>query len=242
MNASPRPLLLVGGDEQTATSEEWGFDGNSDAKLAFMDGMVDPPSSFPAGPQVEDGFTPLTVAQAFAELTAHPGRGATPPPGTQVHTTAVALGSAGFDTDRGLRQLPAWGFTFDAATGSLDVLAVAPASIYPDPAPLSAPSGVKSPGDVRLGPDGRTLVVDTAGAPPGTGPCDARYSLQSAASSTAVAIAVDVQPNPIPSNVGCPLVAVGVQLTVVLATPLGARVLIDVRAQPVEVTEVGPAP
>jgi hypothetical protein len=155
---------------------------------------------------------------------------------TRIQTSSVTLGTAGFDSDRGALQLPAWVFTFGGGvTGSQEVLAVSPASIYPLPAALSSPSGLGSFGSVELGSDGRTLTVDTGGAPSGSGPCDAQYSLQVVSSDTAVAIGDDVRMNPIPTV--CPVQAVQVQLTTVLAAPLGARVVVNTQAQPVEVTE-----
>lgn len=129
-------------------------------------------------------------------------------------------------------------FTFvGGVTGSDDVLAVSPPSLYPIPAPLTVRSGLSLIYSAKISPDGRTLTVDSAGPPGGTGPCDARYSLRVASSDTAVAIGVDVQPNPTPSDQICADMAGPNNLTTVLAAPLGARVLITVQAQPVEVTE-----
>jgi hypothetical protein len=58
-----------------------------------------------------------------------------------------------------------------------------------------------------------------------------------ASSDTAVAIGVVVRPNPAPSDQLCSYPEVLTQLTTVLAAPLGARVVVNVQAQPVEVTE-----
>ncbi len=237
IHASPRPLILLGGTDQSTLSGDFGFDDNGNAKLAFVDGMVDPPASFPSGPFAAAGFPIISARQAFSELTGEkrPG-GAIPPAGTRVHTTSVRLGSVGFATDRGTVPLPAWVFRFAEATGSMAVLAITPGSVYPVPTPLKTAVGVRGPGEIRLGSDGRTLTVETEGAPQGTGPCDSRYSLQVAASETAVAIAVDVRMNPISSNVACPDIAVSVKLTTVLAAPLGGRVVVNPEAQPMEVT------
>jgi hypothetical protein len=59
---------------------------------------------------------------------------------TRIHTSSVTLGMAGFDTDRGTLQFPAWVFAFGGGvTGSQAVLAVGLASSYPIPAPAPSP-------------------------------------------------------------------------------------------------------
>jgi hypothetical protein len=58
-----------------------------------------------------------------------------------------------------------------------------------------------------------------------------------ASSDTAVAIGVEVQPNPAPSDQLCPDMAVLTQLTTGLSSPQGTRVVINVEAQPVDVAE-----
>ncbi len=218
-------------------SPSFGFDDNDDAKLAFVDGLVDPPASFPAGPTTKDGFPLITAAQAFAELTGSPGKGATPPPGTHVHTTSVLLGTTGFTSDRGAVQLPAWQFTFAEATGSMAVLAITPSSVYSLPPPLHPPSGVGFVGQAMIGSGGRTLTVETAGPPSGTGPCDAAYDLQTDTSETAVAVEVDERDIPPPNGEVCSAQAVLVHLTTVLPAPLGPRVLVNADAQAVSVTD-----
>jgi hypothetical protein len=234
VNASPRPLVLPDGDDQIVASASFGVSSN-DQKLALVEGAIDPPPTLPSTPAEADGYPLITAGQAFRELSAGNGQSLTT---TRIQTSSVTLSMAGFDTDRGALQLPAWVFTFEGGvTGSEAVLAVAPASTYPIPAPLVARSGLSMFYQAELGADGRTLAVDTGGAPSGSGPCDAHYSLQVASSDTAVAIGVVVRPNPAPSDQLCSYPEVLTQLTTVLAAPLGARVVVNVQAQPVEVTE-----
>jgi hypothetical protein len=234
VNASPRPLVLPDGDDQIVGSASFGVSSN-DQKLAFGEGAIDPPPTLPSTPTEADGYRLITAGQAFRELSAGNGQSLT---ATRIQTTSVTLGAASFDSDRGPLQLPAWVFTFGGGvTGSQAVLAVAPASTYPIPAPLITQSRLSMFYQAELGSDQRTLTVDTGGAPSGSGPCDARYSLEVVSSDTAVAIGVVVQPNPAPSDQACPAMAVLTQLTTVLAAPLGARVVVNVQAQPVDVTE-----
>jgi hypothetical protein len=230
VNASPRPLVLPGGDDEIVGSGVY----SGDQKIAFGEGAIDPLPTLTSSPTEAGGYRLITAGQAFQELSR--GNGQSPSP-TRIQTTSATLGSTGFETDRGVRQLPAWVFTFAGISGWRAVLAVAPASIYPLPAPLSTPPGVQSPGDVQLAADGRTLTVDTGGALEGTGPCQAQYSLQVASSESAVAIAVLVRMNPVPSGTICAVQAVPFQLTAVLASPLGGRVVVNTQAQPIEVAE-----
>jgi hypothetical protein len=225
VNASPRPLVLPDGTDQIVASATFGVSTN-DQKLAFGEGAIDPPPTLPSTPTKADGYQLITAGQAFRELSAGNGQSLTT---TRIQTSSVTLGMAGLDT---------WVFTFGGGvTGSQAVLAVASSSTYPIPAPLIAQSRLSTFSQAELGSDGRTLTVDTGGAPSGSGPCDARYSLQVASSDTAVAIGVDVQPNPAPSEQACPQVAELFQFTTVLSSPLGARVVINVEAQPVSVAE-----
>jgi hypothetical protein len=231
VDASPRPLVLPDGDNQMGGSFSV---SNVDQKIAFGEGAIDPPPTLPSTPTEADGYQLITAGQAFRELSAGNGQSQTT---TRIQTTSVTLGMGSFDDDRGAVQLPAWVFTFGGGvTGSQDVLAVSPASIYPIPAPLIASSGLSMFYSAGISSDGRTLTLETGGSP-GTGPCDAHYSLEVESSATAVAAGVVVQPNPAPSEQVCAVQEEQIQLTTVLAAPLGARVVVNIQAQPVEVTE-----
>lgn len=233
VGASPRPLVLPGGDDQVVASASFAV-ANGDQKLAFGQGAIDPPATLPSAPTEADGYSMITAEQAFRELSRGNGQSLT---STRIQTTSATLGIASFGSDRGPRQLPAWLFTFVDVSGWQAVLAVAPTGIYPLPAPLTSQPGVGSVGGVELGPDGRTLTVEMAGVQEGTGPCEAQYSsLQVASSDTAVAIAYSVRLNPVPSDMACPAQAMPVRLSTVLAAPLAARVVVNAQAQPVGVT------
>lgn len=239
VSASPRPLLLLGGAGETTASASFGFPNGAD-KMAFGDGAIDPPAAWPKSPGEAAGYRLITAAAAFGEFTPPAGT-ARPPATTRLRTGAVTLGSAGFATDRGQLELPAWVFTFEDVPGWVAVLAVAPASVYPMPAAVTPQPGEALAGGVELGSDGRTLTVDTGGWRSGSGPCEAEYHLQVAWSDTAVAIVVDERANPMPSGAGCALPYYFVRLTTVLPEPLGAEVVVNARAQPIEVTENGTA-
>jgi hypothetical protein len=237
VNASPRPLIVLGGDDQTVNSPGFAFPSGDD-KLAFFLGQIHPPVAWPTNPGEADGYPLITPAAAFAEFMPTPGT-YDPPTTTWLDTSSVQLGTATFTSDRGPYQLPTWEFTFGGVSGSEAVLAVAPASIYSVPAALSSPSGTALAGGAELGADGRTLTVDTGGWESGSGPCEASYSLQVESSDTAVAIVVDEDFHPPPSSEGCSDAAYITQLTTVLSAPLGARVVVNADAEAVEVTGDG---
>ena len=239
VNASPRPLILLGGAQQTVSSSDFGF-SSGDAKLALYDGQIHPPVAWPASPGEADGYPLITAAEAFEEFTPPPGT-ESPPTATWLHVTAVQLETAAFESDRGDIQLPAWAFTFDQSSGSIAVLAITPASVYAVPASLTSATGTALAGEAELGSEGRTLTGGTGGWESGTGPCEATYSLQVAESVTAVALVVDEQVHPPPSGEACAVQADPVQLTAVLAEPLGSRVVVNADAEAVVVTADGAA-
>lgn len=135
----------------------------------------------------------------------------------------VRLGTGVFQTDRGFRRLPAWLFRFRDVQDAAAVLAVAPASIFTPPArPADRSPAVR---DARQGPGRRSLNVEFIGAPAGTAPCTADYTLELAESRTAVAVAVREHFHG--GNVACPAVGYPRHVRAVLSAPLGARVLVD---------------
>lgn len=216
VHASPRPLVLTGG---TVNAPSAGFRSGAD-KDAFLEGAITPPQVFPGGPRTADGYGLVSARAAFHALVAAKVTG--PPATSQLVATSVTLGTASFDTDRGSRVLPSWNVGFEGVEGPAAVLAVAPARIFTGPRPLDEASAV---GSATVGSGGRTLTVHTAGAPAGTGPCTASYSMDVGASDAAVAVQVHVSPHG--GSVPCAIPAVSVRLTTTLADPLGNRVLVD---------------
>jgi hypothetical protein len=134
--------------------------------------------------------------------------------------TGVRLGKAGFQTDRGNAQAPAWLFTVPGAQGEVAYPAVAAAAFWP--------------GDYRgnyalLGGDGRSLTFHFTGSHPGSGPCQGEYSGSVVESSTAVAVAavpIARPPATAAQGVGCSTIGYDRTVTVALRQPLGGRVVV----------------
>jgi hypothetical protein len=216
-NAKPRPLVLTGPPVADPAS---GFP-NGDAKLAYLEGAFDVPATLPSGPAAAAGFPLISAREATGVLRSVAAKG--PPVTRRLAVTGVRLGTAVFDTDRGPRRLPAWLFGLAGVRDPAGVLAVAPSRIF---APARRPANPHPfVGSALLGRDGRTLTVEFTGAASGTGPCTASYSLNQAASKTAVAVAVHEHAHG--GNVACAAVGYPRRVTVVLPAPLGGRVLVD---------------
>jgi hypothetical protein len=217
VTASPRPLVLTS-DPVSAPAR--GFSTN-DAKEAFLTGVFTAPAAFPAGPQRADGYPVVTAEEALAVLRAEgtPASGAPRPP-TPLVITTIRFGTASFGTDRGTRLLPAWLFSFAGVQDPGSVLAVAPSFRFAAPAESIGGASVGA----RLGPDGRTATIMFTGAAPGSGRCTADYTVDQLASDTAVAIRVRETRS---SSGLCSSLGYGRQQNLVLASPLGGRVLVD---------------
>lgn len=235
VNASPRPFILLGPDYRVTASESF------EIPKGIYWSALQPPASFPGGPGEAGPYRLITASQAFSVLRSSLVGGGPAGSGTTGFVTSVKLAAASFQDDRGSHPLPAWIFTFGGISGSVAVLAVAPASLYAEPPRLSTPPGVANPGGFAVGADGRTLTVSTGGYASGTGPCEAQYRLEVAELMTAVAIAVDIQVNPMPSGTICNLVGYFVPLTTVLAEPLGNRVVVGPDAGAISATSVASA-
>jgi hypothetical protein len=224
VHESPRPLVLIDGDNVNAPA--LGFPSD-DTKAAYDDGDITRPSSFPTGPWSVAGFPLVSSQSAFNTLKGAALSG--PPATTALVVTSVNLGTSVFQTDRGQRTLPAWLFSFQGVQNPAQVLAVAPSRIF-TPRRVTLPDAIPESslpvGSATLASDHRTLTVEVAGAPEGTGPCEATYSLRTGASKKAVAVAVD-QVVHYKSGVGCLLQGALIPLDTKLAKPLGNRVVVD---------------
>jgi hypothetical protein len=229
IKASPRPLILLEGQVDSP-------DGFPDVatKIAFGDGAITAPATYPPGPATADGFPLISARGAFAFFRSTAGQG--PPATVDLDVTSVHLGTAVFETDRSYRLLPAWLFAFGAVQDPGAVLAVAPKAIFSPPG-LAANGPVADLG-ARLSADGRTLTVTFGGAPWGKGPCDLEYSLATAASKTGVALALQAHQAHRDPNAVCALNETLDHIVTVLSAPLGNRVVIDAdNGAPVPVTE-----
>jgi hypothetical protein len=231
VDAAPRPLVFVGAPVVDPAS---GFRDGAD-KIAYIDRAIGPPSSFPSGPDRAAGYPIVSAKVAFQTFMARPGKGATP--GQRLVVTTVGLGTGVFQTDRGPRRLPAWLFTFQGVQDPAVVVAVAPTGIFTPPTALTGrPPFVAA---ARLGPDDRTLTVLFSGAPSGSGPCSADYSLGVTQSTTTVAVTVHEHDHS--SGVACAEPGFERQATTRLAVPLGSRVVLDaMTGMAVAVTESVP--
>ena len=218
VRSSPRPLVVL---EGSVLGPEGGFaDGN--AKAAFIKGDIMAPTRWPVSAPSSLGFPLTTPAAAFKELTIPTGTGlgAVPP----LTTTSVELGSGQVLTDRGYRVLPTWDFTLAGVVNPAKVLAVDPSAIYYVPA---TPEGT-SPAQLSatVSGAGRHIVANFGGAPSGTGPCTASYTLMVKESTQAVAVAVVAHTHGSGTE-NCLLVGYLRHADAELKAPLGARVVVD---------------
>jgi hypothetical protein len=224
VHASPRPLVLIDGDNVNAPA--LGFPSD-DTKAAYDDGDITAPSSFPTGLRSAAGFPLVSSQSAFNTLKGAAISG--PPATTALVVTSVTLGTSVFQTDRGQKTLPAWLFSFQNVQNPAQVLAVSPSRIFTPPQSIVPDAVTESSPPVEsatVAPGRRTLTIEVAGAPEGTGPCEATYSLSVGTSRSAVAVLVNAVTH-YKADIGCLLQASAIHLTTKLANPLGNRVVVD---------------
>ncbi len=214
VHANPRPIVPLG--EGMVLAPATGF-RTEDQKLAFTEGRFVLGTALPPGS--------LT---AFRRLTATgaPGRDQVPP----LLITGVRLGAATFLTDRGKARLAAWEFSLRGVDAPASVLALAPAEVFRPPAlhRFDPPGPGSSIADSATeSPSGTTIKLSFAGAPPGTGPCEANYRAGAVASRRAVAFTITTIAAPVPPGQACPALAAIRTVALHLTKPLGARVLIS---------------
>ncbi len=217
IHAAPRPLVVL---DDPVSAPASGFTTN-DAKEAFLSGAFVAPATLLSGPLAAARYPGLSAADALGLMRSEgtPAGGAPAPP-TPLVITTVRFDSAPFKTDRGVKVLPAWLFSFRGVVDPAAVLAVAPSSQFSAPATwLHQPSV-----GAQIDADGRTVTITFTGWQSGRGPCTASYTVDQLASSTAVAI--KVRETRFETGL-CDLVGHTRKAVVRLASPLGGRVLVD---------------
>lgn len=238
-SADPRPVVLIGPETDGPAA---GFQ-TTDAKNAFLDGRLQLGTTLPSSPTTMAGY-PLIPATSAVQVLVTSQAG--PATSTTLQITQVSLSSHAFTTDRGEQSLPTWQFQLTGAKSAVYVLAVAPAARYPQ----HGGDGTASSGPARLSSDGRAITIPFVASQP-AGDCQAGYlsTLQVTETPTTVTLAVTVtetaHPNPSPGLV-CPFVGPGsappstivdgAARTIVLAAPLGGRVVVGSAGLPYEVT------
>lgn len=228
VSADPRPLVLTRG---AVIDPATGFLTGED-KLAYIAGNFEFATAVPDAPATSGGYAIVSAKAALGRLRE---AGSNQPAAGSLRIIKASLVQATFGTDRGPRALPAWRFELDQVRDPVQVLAV-------DSQHLWRATGGGSAGMDRsasLGGDGRSVTFSFYGSPPGPPPCGADYTADVVESRTAVV----VTPRPIEpkgqassSTVACPAIAAQRTVTVRLATPLGARVLLTADGSPVPVT------
>jgi len=217
VNARLRPLVLTGPVIDDPSS---GFPDGA-AKLAYIDGAIDPPGQWPAGPLSADAYPLRSAQESFRAFSSASTKA--PLPAQRLPVVRVDLGTAVFGTDRGALTLPAWQFWLQGVHLPASVLAVAPERIFQP----RLGSGLTSQISARLDSTDRRLTVFFFGAAPGTGPCTADYTVEASPSLTAVAIRPIEHFHYQALATVCSAVGYLRQASVALSSPLGVRVLVD---------------
>jgi hypothetical protein len=225
VTADPRPLILTTG---AVLDPATGFRTDDD-KVAYGAGHFEFATTVPAAPATSAGYAIVSAKAALGRLRP---TGTSQPSTRPLRIVKISLVQATFGTDRGQRALPAWRFQLDQVADPVQVLAV-------DSKQLWRPTGWGSTGmDHRasLSGNGRSLQFSFYGSPP---ECVADYTADVAESGTAVVVTPrDITPNPQGSASvrTCPAIAAQRTVTVKLAAPLGARVLLTPEGSPVPVS------
>ena len=200
VDAQPRPLVLTG--ETVLVSE--GFPSD-EVKQAFLGGEIEAAGSVP-----DEVVRALSTPRHRALVA-----------GRSASITSAHRATAAFETDRGLRELPAWQVRVDGMDGHIFVLDPALARDAIGPEGLDGATGTEM--RTRLGEDECHVVLQFLGSPPQFTDYRTAVVLESA---TAVAIV----PVPLELVAGDrPLYAQEREMAARLAEPLGARVLVDYR-------------
>ena len=225
VDARPRPIVALG--EGVVVGPRTGFPDTA-TKIAFEEGRFTLGTGLPRRSGTAGRGHTLSAAGAYRLLRVA-GRSS----GIQVAplvVRSVRLGAATFLTDRGRQRLPAWEFSFRRVAKPALVLALAPPDVFKPP--VLQQLGPTGPGNskadaARADRSGTSVTISFVGAPPGNGPCDARYLANAVGDRRAVAFTITAISPPASADTIC--TAIGYLRTVVLhlSTPLGKRVLIS---------------
>jgi len=237
VSANPRPIVWLGGPDLIAA-----YPGEATSKMAgiclklvVQAGLqlpvaVPPQASARWSSGVTASYRAISAATGFAGLLGMPrDTGSGCDSVAPLVITTVTLGTAGVETDRGPAQLSTWLFQAAGVNGEFAYPALDPSAFWHGGL-MPAGNGQGVGGSVSA--DGRTLIIGISGPPDTPGPCGADYTTATAESDTAVAVAVKMIPHPNSGQVMCNLMAYPRSVTVHLAEPLGARVLVDENGNP----------
>jgi hypothetical protein len=206
----PRPLVLLGPAVRAGS-----FPADGRAKLAFVRGLVEAAPGFPA-----------QILQAL-----RPGRQEAAPPVEPLLVTAATPGTAGFLTDRGQRELPAWEVHARGVPEPIWVLDPATSQQAWRPPGLEEHELTGDTGSAHLGADGRTITLSFPGIPRAYADYPRADVLEAGAAVAVVPVSVDIGPPGFRRAYGEQR-----QVGVVLTRPLGPRVLLDGHGRPVLVS------
>ena len=218
-NAKPRPLIAFG--DTVEYIPEAGFP-DSDRKVAWMcnklvlaSGVALPAAAPSDRISAERAYSELMSARA---ATADKSSQCTPLRAFVI--SGVRLATAGFPTDRGIQEMPAWLFDVPEVNAYIGHLALPPSALWGGGVVADEGRGA------QVSADGMTLKVPVGDT--SRGPCGNDYTAIAAESPTAVAVAVRQFPHASPgSEVACDLVMRIGHVDVKLKAPLGGRVLVD---------------
>jgi hypothetical protein len=211
-DANPRPVIAFG--DTVEDIPEAGFP-DGERKLAWMC------NRFVLGKGVS---LTADAAAAFARLMSErAARSDSSPQCTTLASFVIAgarLASAGFPTDRGIRQMPAWLFDIPEVNAYIGHLALDPSALWGGKVMAEQGRGA------RVSADGMTLRVPADNQQPG--PCGSDYTAVAAESGAAVAVAVRQFPHAAPDQpVACDAMLRIGYVDVPLKSPLDGRVLLD---------------
>ena len=221
----PRPLILTGqGRIEFPVS---GFPNRAD-EAAFLTGRYRLRAALPTAPATSDGYQVLSAAAAYRSMR-HPIPGHRARPHGRLTVRAVHFGHARFKTDRGRQLLPAWLFSFVGVRDPAKVLAVRSSAVFTSPRSRKLQDDASPyPDDgATIALDDRTITLSFQGAPAGSGPCEANYTIASTPNRDAVALTIIDHPGAAPAGHVCLDGAYARTATIRLVQPLGARALIS---------------